>query len=87
MIDDFNYIDYYPIDFKIDRGRLVSNAETYNCNGDEFSLCVNAPISKSGFKESSRILRAWLRGTPVLIGGDIYQLKDSDAILQHPLAA
>ena len=85
MIDDLDHTFYYPIDYKIENGCLVSDACTYNRDGEEFSLRVNTPISRAGFKVASRILRAWLRGRKVKIENEVFQLTDIDAVFNQPL--
>lgn len=80
-----NYHCYYPISYEIADGQLTGIAETYNRGGEEFFLSVSCPPTRAGFREMSRILRAWLHGRIVCIQGETLQLSDVDAVFDKPL--
>ena len=84
---EYQYIEYYPISYRIVGGELTGHALAYDAEGEEYSLQLAATLTRAGFRDLSRALRSWLHGRVVYIQGDAYQLLAPTAVLSEPLTA
>ena len=84
---EHQYTEYYPISYSIVGGELIGSAQTYDAEGEEHCLQLAATLTRAGFRDLSRALRAWLHGRVVYIQGDAYQLLAPTAVLSEPLTA